>query len=113
MRAPNLVVRCYAEQLDGQWQAFCLDLSLAAQADSYDEAKAKLLSMIGEYVHDAVSGEDKEFAAELLSRKAPLRYWAKFYAYCAMYRLGVIRDGMKKFFCQPMPLEPVAYKHAA
>jgi hypothetical protein len=52
---------------------FCLDLCLAAQGDSFEEAQAKLDSMICTYVEDATVGEDRDFGADLLRRPAPLR----------------------------------------
>ena len=35
----QLLLRCYAERVGDQWQAFCLDLSLAAQGDTFMEVK--------------------------------------------------------------------------
>lgn len=81
LQARQMLLRCYAEQKQGCWQAFCLDFDLAAQADSFEEARDKLHQMIAEYVYDALAGEDRAYAESLLSRRAPLRLWAKYYAY--------------------------------
>lgn len=70
MRNP-FYVRCYAKRIDGQWVAVCIDLCLAAQADTYQEAKAKLEAQIQEYVYEALT-IDREHAQDLLNRKAPL-----------------------------------------
>ncbi|MDP3009918.1 MAG: hypothetical protein Q8N30_12730, partial [Methylococcales bacterium] len=40
-------LRCYAKKEQSYWVAVCIDLSLAAQADSMKEAIQKLESMIG------------------------------------------------------------------
>ena len=112
MKPANLVLRCYAEQTEGAWQAFCLDLCLAAQADSFDEAKLKLEQMIFDYVYDAVAGADKDHAAYLLSRRAPLRYWLKYYLYSALIAMGAVRNQMRRLFKEPMPLVVAGHRHA-
>lgn len=80
MRPNQLILRCYAERDGALWMAVCLDLSLAAQADSYEEARRKLDAQIHDYVREALS-QDKEHAAYLLTeRKAPLSEWVRYYA---------------------------------
>jgi hypothetical protein len=76
----KMVVRCFAECIDGQWQAFSLEFGLAAQADSYIEAKTKLDGMIQDYLYDALVGEDRDNARELLSRKATFRAFVRYYS---------------------------------
>lgn len=70
MRAKELILRCFVKQDGDQWVAVCIDLCLAAQADSIDEAKSKLESMVHSYLEDAF-GTDRQYAHQLLSRKAP------------------------------------------
>jgi predicted RNase H-like HicB family nuclease len=113
MKPAELLLRCYAEKKDGQWQAFCLDLCLAAQGDSFQEVKRKLGDMIAEYVGDALGGRDKDFAAELLMRRAPFKYWLKFYYFLTLSKVGALHDGVRRMFCQALPLEPTKLKHAA
>jgi len=79
------LLRCYAEKSDGLWIAVCIDLSLAAQADTMVEAKQKLHGQIVDYVQEAVT-VDRQHAYQLLNRKAPLsqilRYhWIKLMCY--------------------------------
>lgn len=74
----QLVVRCYAEKKDGVWLAFCVDLSLGAQANSYLEVRRKLDAQITDYVHEACT-IDRAHGAALLSRKAPLQYRLRYY----------------------------------
>jgi hypothetical protein len=79
MNPTDLIVKCYAEQEGGCWVAVCLNFNLASQDDSFEAAKVKLEGMISEYVYDALAGEDKPYAAQLLSRRAPLSSWLKYY----------------------------------
>ena len=72
-------LRFLAASKDGQWQALCLDLCLAAQADTFPEAERKIRAMVCEYLYDALEGDDRPYASQLLSRRAPLRYWARYY----------------------------------
>ncbi|MDQ3288019.1 MAG: DUF1902 domain-containing protein [Pseudomonadota bacterium] len=82
-------VRCYAELVDDQWQAFCVDFTLAAQADTLEEAKQKLHAQIADYVSDACT-VDAEHLEALLNRRAPIGYVAKFY-WCSL--LQSVRQG--------------------
>lgn len=104
----RFVVRCYAEQRENQWQAFTLELGLAAQGDSFPEAKHKLDQMIGSYLRDALCGEDREYAYELLSRKATWQVYARYYLFSAV--LGIVKFfGKPKdhvIYNRPLPLEP-------
>ena len=101
MKPDSLLLRCYANKHEGQWQAFCIDLSLAAQGDNFPEVKSKLESMIGHYLYDALVGEDKEYAEQLMSRKAPFKQIATYHYYRLMYNIGLFRDGIHKLFKVP------------
>ncbi len=80
MRNSQWVLRCYAErEAPGVWVAMCLDFDLAAQGETLDEARNHLDAMINDYVEDAFTGEDRDHAASLLNRRAPWRYWLRFY----------------------------------
>lgn len=110
MKPNQLTLRCYAEKLsDGQWQAFCLDLCLAAQGESFADVRKKLNDMTREYVYDALAGKDKEFAFKLLRRRAPLQYWVRFYFLLSLQKIGMVKDGMARLFCPPIPLEPTTH----
>jgi hypothetical protein len=111
MRPGDLLLRCYANKHDGQWQAFCIDLSLAAQGEDFPEVKEKLESMIAEYMYDALAGEDREYAEQLLNRKAPFKQIATYYYYSLMYQTGVFRNGLHRLFKSPMPLVPQPAGH--
>ena len=113
MRASKLILRCYAELSESQWQAFCLDFSLAAQADTFEEARAKLDAQIREYVCDALTGQDKEHAPYLMRRRAPLRFWVKYWLASAFMVFARERptpkdesSGASMAFVEPIPLVP-------
>lgn len=99
----DLIVKCYAEQEAAYWVAVCLNFNLAAQGESFEEAKAKLEGMITEYVHDALVGEDKPYSAQLLSRRAPLSSWLKYYFIVVKVALC---HGTERTFDETMPLIP-------
>lgn len=106
MKPQQLILRCVAECENGQWQAICLDFNLAAQADSFDDVERKLKGMICEYVYDALQGEDHEYAAQFLTRKAPVGYWAKYYYVCFLHKYLRIRSDLSRFFNETLPLAP-------
>ena len=106
MRPEDLILRCYGERKKDVWQAFCIDLNLAVQGKSAEEVKIKLSKQIESYLYDATVGEDREYAAQLLSRKSPLRFRVKYHFYKSLCKI----DGAKKNICRildlPMPMVP-------
>lgn len=105
MKAPDLILRCLAEKIDdGSWQAFCLDLDLAVQGDSFVDVEQKLESLIDSWLEDALVGEDREHAYELLNRKAPVKWWLKYYYALVLYKLGRLHNSARILFRHPMPL---------
>lgn len=111
MKAQKLVLHCFAEKAEDQWSAVCLDFTLAAQADTFEEARKKLHQMICEYVYDAVAGEDKQYRDQLLKRRAPLRDWIRFYFYKSLFHYGAMKDELRRIFVEPMP-NPDNCRHA-
>lgn len=106
MKPSRLLLRIYGEQTDGQWSLINLEFSLAAQAETFEEAQRILESQIKEYVHDALVGEDRAYARELLTeRRAPAKYWIKYWFGIARIRLFGRAEGSKAF-TEPMPLVP-------
>lgn len=95
------VLRCFAEKSEGQWTAVCLDFSLAAQADTAEEAIKSLNSQIESYIHDAFEGDDLAHREALLSRRAPVSLWARYYylkARLVFQRLVHARPPKEKVF---------------
>lgn len=72
MRMPNRKLRCFAERSDGLWVTYCLEFGLAAQGDTFDEAKDKLEAQIRD-----ISREEAEM---LIGRGSPASLWVR-YAY--------------------------------
>ena len=79
MKTNQLFLRCFAEKKDGQWSAVCIDLCLAAQADTLKEVQRKMDEMVQSYVEDALFGVDQAHAFELLNRKPPLSLRFKYH----------------------------------
>lgn len=106
MEPDKLILRCFAERKGDYWQAFCIDLSLAVQGDSYDEVHRKLHEQISYYIHDALVGEDRAYAAQLLDRKSPLSIRMKYHWYRLLNHVHTTRDGVHRLFNEVMPLKP-------
>ena len=75
---------CYVYGHDAQWSAICVDLDLAVEAKSQNEAMACLESMLDSYVEDALK-EEPRTCAKLLRRRSPvwlrLSLWVAFQVY--------------------------------
>jgi predicted RNase H-like HicB family nuclease len=99
----QLIIKCYAQQEGECWVALCLDFNLAAQGDDFEEVKTKLEEMIAEYVYDALAGVDKPYAAQLLSRRAPLSSWLKYYI--IRFKVALLHNPAR-VFDETMPLIP-------
>ncbi|HBN8446495.1 type II toxin-antitoxin system HicB family antitoxin [Pseudomonas aeruginosa] len=94
------VLRCYAEKKDGLWIAACPQFTLAAQGDSFEEAKGKLEEQIKSYIVEALT-IDKEHAAELLGRKAPFSTWLRYQFISLVAAVRQSRRRKIRFFQEP------------
>nr|WP_298117365.1 hypothetical protein [uncultured Pseudomonas sp.] len=103
MKPKDILLRCYAERKEGYWQAFCIDLCLAVQGDSLQEVQSKLHSQITDYLTDIFEGEDRPYAAQLLSRKAPAAIIARYYFLSALLRFHQWKNAL--VFRDAMPLK--------
>lgn len=116
MDPKQLILRCYGEKKGDVWQAFCLDLNLAVQGKTFQDVKGKLHQQIGSYLYDALEGEDRQYADQLLTRKAPLPFWAKYYFYKALNTAkdgaSDAKDSLHKFFNEVMPMHVSTGNHA-
>lgn len=80
IRPDELVLRCYGHRVKaGKWYGVCLDLNIAAEADSSNRLKDKLNDMISGYLETVLDTEDKESVGALLTRRAPLKDWLTYY----------------------------------
>ena len=104
MNPKQMILRCYAEKKDGIWQAFCIDLNLAVQGETRDEVRAKLQRQIGSYLYDALEGEDKKYATQLLSRKAPIIFRAKYAFYKILINFYKANNGINHIFNETISL---------
>ncbi len=97
-------LRCYVKKENSQSVAVCVDLSLAAQADSPKEAISKLESMIQTYIEEAF-GKNKEYAEQLLSRKAPFVQRFSYYWILFQYKLSKVfhYKNCNQIFLEPYP----------
>lgn len=112
MKAKKLMLHCLAEKKGDYWQAICLDLTLATQGDSFEEVRGKLDSVIESYLYDALAGDDKEYAEQLLTRRAPTADWIRYYMFVILKRLGLLKNALHRLFVEPIPMMPVSYcKH--
>ena len=119
MRPITLTVRCMAWCEGNQWVAACIDLTLAAQAGTLEEARRKLHAQINTYVREALT-VDKAHAEQLLSRRAPLVDQLRYVFWMALKhrprlrrtlrsiveRIGLAR-GRKVAYSEPLPLMPM------
>lgn len=107
---PNdLILRCYIEKQGSVWVAACIDFCLAAQASTADIAVGKLHAQIKDHIQEAF--DNPEFTSKLLTRKAPLRFIAKFYWILlkeAVHRRLTVKPKKQSnhAFCDHMPLKP-------
>lgn len=103
----NQKLRCYIKKEHADWVAVCIDLSLAAQAESPQLAKEKLESMITTYVDEALN-EHKEYAQQLLSRKAPFSQQLTYYKaliFCFITEmLHRTESNESRVFCESYPV---------
>jgi hypothetical protein len=107
----EIYLRCYAKKEDSHWVAVCIDLSLAAQADSCKEAISKLESMINTYVNEALTIH-KEYKNQMLSRKAPLSQILYYYKALCIQQLNKLihkstsgNADNKRVFCEHYPIQ--------
>ncbi len=103
MKPQQLIMKCYAKQEDDAWVAVCLDLTLATQGETYEEAKRKLEEQIAFYIDEAL--QDQEYGSQLLSRRAPFSSWLEYY-YIAITH--IIFRKANVIFDEMLPLRPAA-----
>lgn len=64
---------CYAWRIvNGEWEAICTDLDVAAQGASLEDAKSELEAAVSEYVAYVRTLPEHE-VRQFLNRKSPLR----------------------------------------
>jgi len=71
MRMPNRYLRCFAENSEGVWVAYCLDLGMGVQAETFADVKQKLEAQIRDLTPDE--------ALRYFRRGAPAWLWTRYY----------------------------------
>ncbi|MDZ7671194.1 MAG: DUF1902 domain-containing protein [Gammaproteobacteria bacterium] len=70
--------RCFTvRQPEGYWEAYCIDLSLAARGDTPDAAQQAMLAQVEDYLA-YVQSLPKDEQSRFLSRKAPMEQRLQF-----------------------------------
>lgn len=82
----SITLRCFSVRRNGYFVAICLDLCLAVQAESFEEARDKLHDQVIDYLLDAKDSLD------FRSRPAPVDQWVQYYVIRAMYFLHSTRN---------------------
>jgi len=103
MKSKDLVLRCYVKKVQLQFVAVCIDLCLAAQADTPDQARKQLKSQIECYVEEALT-IDREFADELLNRKAPLSQRIEYALIVVATKVHLVKSSIAQAFKTILPV---------
>ncbi len=105
-----LHLRCYAEQqAPRMWVAVCIDLCLAAQGESDQDARCKLDAQIDSYIEEA-NTVDRAHYDQLIPRMAPWRQRLKYYLIHLRLAGLLLRHQACDFARSTQP--PVAPHHA-
>ncbi len=90
-------LRVFARKKGDFWVAFCLDLNLAVQASSAEEARKEIRLAVEEhldYVNFLNQSGNHEAAMKMINRPAPASIWAKYYFLFALSKLHMCRPDM-------------------
>lgn len=90
----KLIIRCYGERREGKWIGVCLNFNLATEADTPEKLIRKMNGIIKSYLETVLATKDKDSIPALLSRKAPLKDWCKYY----FIRICILAKDFHKFF---------------
>lgn len=97
MKPPKLVLHLHAEREGDQWTVMCLEFSLAAQADTIEEARARVVAQIESFIEDITVGPLREHAEDLLNHsRAPFKYWVRYGKARAAAWLDRLFDGKRR-----------------
>lgn len=100
---PTRILYCYASGHDGAWEAICLDLDIAVQGRSFEEASQRLKEAIALYLETVAELPEVERTA-FLSRPVPFRTRLVFAleAFWSALR-GTTNGDLKHQFTMPLP----------
>jgi hypothetical protein len=103
MKPIDLILRCYGYRKGNKWIGVCVDLDIAAEADSLDDLKNKLNSMIHSYVETVCDTEDKSSIPYLIKRRSPLPDWFRYYLTVALCRIANRKRDDRRAFDEMLP----------
>ncbi len=86
MKPRELLLRGYTVPDGDSYFAICLDLNIYARGESPDAATKRCVEFVCDYLNEALA-EDREFAEDLLDRKAPLSFWLTYWRMRLVYIL--------------------------
>lgn len=86
------LLRCYAENMGKGWEAICLDLDVAVQAPTFEEAFRELREAVIVYC-ETVADLPEEDRKRLFNRRAPLSLRLKFFLHALR---AIFRDDDKE-----------------
>ena len=96
-------LHCYASGTDGDWEAICLDLDIAVQGHSFEEAQTSLGKAIRMHL-ERVSELPAEEQAGLLYRPVPLTERIRFALEAFLLALSLRdRGSYKHQYTMPAP----------
>ncbi len=105
----EIVLKCLLEKDEiDSWFAICLDLNVYARAPTSSQARNRLEEEIGHYISEAYT-KDRDHFADLVWRRAPLRFWVSYYVAWISKFFGPrapLRNGIAGYYAK-IPLAPV------
>ena len=118
LRAAQLVVRCMVRREGAVWVAVCIDLCLAAQGGTREEAAQALHRQIALYVREAFT-LDAAHAEALLRRRAGMAERVRYQFWRLIQRRPRVRRTLGRLaqrlglavsrataYSEPLPLQP-------
>ena len=109
MKPIEVMLRGYVVPDGGSYFAICLELNIYARGETYEEAAENCFRYICEYVEEALT-DDAEHAGNLLRRRAPMKFWLRYWYVRLMYRIfpenGDTDSKQGGIFKRPLPLLP-------
>ena len=106
----NAYLHLLVQKHDNYWSARCLDFTLYAVGDTVQEAREKLDAQIEDYLYDAIEGIDKDYAAQLLLRRAPWQEWVKYYLVVFLQHFRIVSENLGEAIKSSIPQGP--FRHA-
>lgn len=76
----KLVLRCFGHKTEkGNWFGKCIELNIAAEAESVEELESKLYDMITSFFRTVYETDDHKSIPALLKRRAPISDYLKYH----------------------------------